>query len=699
MTLRPINVFKNQVLITEGPRNDESYEEIFPSVFRRTITRATFGLVNAISIFRDYMHPTRTSCILCPEKWLKWIQLAYKNYFSRNKSFKVVLTQSILQDILTEEGQDQIIEETHDRAHRGIEDNYKVISGKYFFPRMRNKLICASIIIYSIIPYTLADSFLNVINIGNNPIVEIKITNCKIQTGNIKIIHPVKLDRIEESMEIITNSFYNKLTNTNNPLHEVIKFRIKKLYATLYGLKPQQARRHRRWDSLGTAWKWIAGSPDAQDLHIINSTMNELINQNNHQYKINDNINNRITQLTITVNQIANSLNSKNKANLDALDAVTTMLNVDVINELLDNIQEAITLSKISISNNKILSTREINIIKSTLQDQGVLIHFPDEALQFVTPKVAVRNGDLLYILNVPQLESTTSTITRIYPLIVDNQIIRSYPSHIIRHGNKLFTTRNPEDFVQKSTFITEFEDDCIQAIIFGKQSRCSSIFQNETTQQLVNENTLLISNAVNHTLETNCGPDTRRITGNFIIKFNNCTVNFNGQSFRSSETFIDTEVINNAFHNSLMEWSLHKPHDIAEISNTAVSNRQKLDHVYLQQDSLHFKLWTTFGGISISTILGFCGICIIIKVIVKNITNGPGRSVLEEGSVIVASHQPNKPNIVNDQNSQHHQVRNLQRQQVELEKELQRLRAHFYEEQSTAPQPDTTTRHHNAIQ
>lgn len=96
--------------------------------------------MNAISIFRDYMHPTRTSCILCPEKWLKWIQLAYKNYFSRNKSFKVVLTQSILQDILTEEGQDQIIEETHDRAHRGIEDNYKVISGKYFFPRMRNKV-------------------------------------------------------------------------------------------------------------------------------------------------------------------------------------------------------------------------------------------------------------------------------------------------------------------------------------------------------------------------------------------------------------------------------------------------------------------------------------------------------------------------------------------------------------------------------
>lgn len=72
---------------------------------------------------------------------------------------------------------------------------------------------------------------MNIIKITEELIVQIKTTDCKIQFGSIKIIHPVKLDRIEESIEIITNTFYNTLTNTN-PLHEVIKFRIKKLYST-----------------------------------------------------------------------------------------------------------------------------------------------------------------------------------------------------------------------------------------------------------------------------------------------------------------------------------------------------------------------------------------------------------------------------------------------------------------------------------
>lgn len=140
MTERPINFFKNQVLITEGPQNEESYEEIFPSTFRRTITRVTFGMVNAVNIFRNYMHPSRTNCILCPEKWLKWVQLAYRNHFSRNKSFKIILTQSKLQDVTSEEGQDQLIEEIHNRAHRGIEDNHRMIVREFYFPKMKNKV-------------------------------------------------------------------------------------------------------------------------------------------------------------------------------------------------------------------------------------------------------------------------------------------------------------------------------------------------------------------------------------------------------------------------------------------------------------------------------------------------------------------------------------------------------------------------------
>ena len=468
------------------------------------------------------------------------------------------------------------------------------------------------IIWISISTLALSEPLINITPIVNDPIVQIKEIDCKIQTGSIRIIHPINLARIEETAELITNTFYTKLTATN-PLEEVIKFRIKKLYSTLYGLKPHRTHRYKRWDSIGTAWKWIAGSPDAQDLAIINSTINEIIDQNNLQLRINNNINTRITQLTQAVNEIAGSLN-KEKDRLNTLETITTMLNINVIIELLDNIQEAITLSKISITNNKILSTREINIIKTALQDQGVEINFPDEALQFVTPKIAVKNGDLLYILHVPQLENYTSNVIRIFPLIVDNQIIKSFPSHIIRHGSKLYTTDKPGDFVQKSSDIREFSDECIQQIIFGKQSRCISISKNDTTQQLVNENTIIVSNAKNHILETNCGPDDRAITGNFIIKFANCRINFNGQIFKSSETLVNTEFLPGAFHNTLIRWNRQNQPDIAEISNVAIANRQKLDHVYLRQNSLHFKVWTAFGGFSLSTIFCFIVIFILVK-------------------------------------------------------------------------------------
>lgn len=140
MTELPLNYFKNQIIIQIGENEEEKYEEIFPSVFRRTITKLMFGVPFFIGIFKNYMHPTRVNGILCPEKLLNTLQVTYRNYFSRNRLFKVKLTQKLFQDVTTLEEQNQIIESTHDRAHRGIEENLATISKKFYFPLMRNKI-------------------------------------------------------------------------------------------------------------------------------------------------------------------------------------------------------------------------------------------------------------------------------------------------------------------------------------------------------------------------------------------------------------------------------------------------------------------------------------------------------------------------------------------------------------------------------
>lgn len=102
------------------------------------MTRAYFGVPIAVKIFREYMHPTRVNCILCPEEWLNIMQVTYKNHFSRAKSFKIKLTQLILQDVTIEEEQNDIIEDTHQRAHRGAVENYEVIKKKFYFPKIKD---------------------------------------------------------------------------------------------------------------------------------------------------------------------------------------------------------------------------------------------------------------------------------------------------------------------------------------------------------------------------------------------------------------------------------------------------------------------------------------------------------------------------------------------------------------------------------
>lgn len=136
----PLNYFHNQIILKVGPDEPDTYEQIFPRVFRRTITKLVFGVPTIIRIFKDHMDLRRTNCILCPENLMNTIQIVYKNYFSRCKSFKILLTQKILIDLKTPEEQGHIISNTHETAHRGIWENKQQISKRFYFPKMKYKI-------------------------------------------------------------------------------------------------------------------------------------------------------------------------------------------------------------------------------------------------------------------------------------------------------------------------------------------------------------------------------------------------------------------------------------------------------------------------------------------------------------------------------------------------------------------------------
>ena len=83
---------------------------------------------------------------------------------------------------------------------------------------------------------------------------------------------------------------------------------------------------------------------------------------------------------------------------------------LDTINKIVKDIQEAISLSKMSIISSKLLSPLEIAIIQQLLEDQGVKSDIPDEIISYITSKIAVNNKKLLVSYSVSITDKRNSS-------------------------------------------------------------------------------------------------------------------------------------------------------------------------------------------------------------------------------------------------------------------------------------------------
>ena len=140
MSLNPINFYANQIILEVSEEETENVQQIFPRILRSNIKKKRFDQTEILNIFRNHLDYKKVNGILCPERIIPAIQAVYREYFCRNKTLKIVISQKLLKDVMSAEEQNSIIEETHNRAHRGINENYMVLSQNYYFPRMKTKL-------------------------------------------------------------------------------------------------------------------------------------------------------------------------------------------------------------------------------------------------------------------------------------------------------------------------------------------------------------------------------------------------------------------------------------------------------------------------------------------------------------------------------------------------------------------------------
>lgn len=219
-------------------------------------------------------------------------------------------------------------------------------------------------------------SRLQIHDMSNNPLAIIPLGKAKAKTGYIRGMHPINLNYIEE---VIVEMQSDVARNMNNsPLYELIKLKIKKLYETLQKLtppkqlkQPKNQKRTKRWDAIGAGWKYIAGSPDANDLRLINKTTNALIIQNNKQIMINQQIVERIQEVTTITYKVLTTYKDWKDNHLREIQFLVTISNIDSLVAQVETIEEAIILAKHEIPSSKLLSITSFNHMYDFLKKQN----------------------------------------------------------------------------------------------------------------------------------------------------------------------------------------------------------------------------------------------------------------------------------------------------------------------------------------
>lgn len=454
------------------------------------------------------------------------------------------------------------------------------------------------------------------IRILHEPILLLKLQNCFIQTGTIKLIHPINITNIETNV----NSFLeiSRKIDQSLPMSNLIIRKSKQLLNNLYEIKPIRSNRHKRWDIVGKTWKWIAGSPDADDLRLINSTFNNLIDQSNEQIKVNHAIDERIAKTTEIINQLVQQQTSLNTIILKEMDAITLLLSLDTMNNILEDIEDTILRAKVSLPTSKLLTLKEIFLIASTTHEQGIQTNFPEEALNYAKPKVASHDDMLLYILEVPKTDRNCQII-KVLPLVINDTIITGIPGYIVKAHKKLYTTISYENPIQQLHEINPFSDRCILPIIFGLESHCNVTKSNQSTTQTLPGNKILINNAENQYVESNCGPHNRSLTGNYLLTFQNCTVKTDNQSFTFLEMTSDTVQITGSFPRLSINKTIINQQNISTLTWHTLNNRHRTNHIQLTQFEHGKWLFGIFGGFSLTTlaILAAVVICLFRKRVV----------------------------------------------------------------------------------
>jgi len=119
----------------------------------------------------------------------------------------------------------------------------------------------------------------------NSDIVTLTTGLAKVQTGIFRVIHIIDIKEYENTNDKINQTALMKL-KTYDPILPFIKEEVRISKNLINSLKVRNIKK-RHIDLIGSAWKWLVGSPDSRDFEIIQEKINSALTNNNNQVILN----------------------------------------------------------------------------------------------------------------------------------------------------------------------------------------------------------------------------------------------------------------------------------------------------------------------------------------------------------------------------------------------------------------------------
>lgn len=346
-----------------------------------------------------------------------------------------------------------------------------------------------------------------------------------IQDGDFRLIHVIDISLYERELRLIDGHIKYRV-QSHNPLLPFLDHELNSVRDIIDRIKPFRKTK-RSIDALGTAWKWIAGTPDRDDFRLINEKINNTMRQTENQIIINHLIEDKLNEISNRTNKILKDLHDDNDAQKMA--ALGLKFELEVLKEEVTKIEQALMWAKSKVINAFLFSEKEVSLLKNSVKQQRFPYSNLEQCLKFADLKIATNSSIIMYMITLPIVKLNYCQSMLIKPVKRNREIIKLDSSNVVTCQDEIYEIRSTcksydaLSICERGNLKDISRTKCIPNLLRSKTAVCKKSNDSHIPSFEVLQPGILFFNSYIGNVVVNNNQMT--INGTFIVTYHNASV------------------------------------------------------------------------------------------------------------------------------------------------------------------------------